>query len=312
MEKISSIIDELKNGTELKMLQCPILNQLTLLAKAEKNEKKDSYKLNYIIYSFSLARDMRRPIKASTLDLKNFFMLLIGNDNFFITHRFSFSAVDYFNFVCKENNSTNRKQLKDDLSILDSIIFSGRLKLSKKNVKVLQANQNNKLFSFAEYNRGMVTIQFSSFFQEDIRKTGFLIPFNHSLMGIDSIKASLMGIEAGPLNYNLKPVLFKLHLHRHSNLNRSTQDILRIETLLEHFIGLPYYKRSSFEKAPPITNVNGRLIASFEECLNNLQKLQLIKWDYCNPKKIPLSDFDKANMQKYSFWITKYIKFELL
>lgn len=299
-DSIHDLVEKINSARKLHWCTNPILDDLSIIAKEEKNDCAQSYCMKYMTYYFALPE--KRPIlKGSTLDLKNFFMFLIANNSFFLEQEFSFHCSDYFKFCHKKNNQSNMKQLKEDLLVLDSIIFSGTKKLKSGAVRLLQRNQNITLFDKATYQKGMVCVQFSSFFAHYLKETNIKMPFPKKMMELGSKYHK---------NQNFKPVFFKLYLHQFMGKHHEGENhILSIKVLLDHYIRLPYYRPTDFGTAYPITNVNKRLIGSFERCLTILEDEKIIKWEYCNKKQAPLSDFDIASMDKYSFWIEKYISY---
>lgn len=101
----------------------------------------------------------------------------------------------------------------------------------------------------------------------------------------------------------------KLAEHNSNNNNRAkgTSDIISVKCLLESCPIIPTYD----EVIKTDKHLEDRIKRPFEKALDVLQENGIIQWEYCNGKKVPLSEEQLEN-GSYSVFSMLYVKFKII
>lgn len=110
-------------------------------------------------------------------------------------------------------------------------------------------------------------------------------------------------------NKNIYPIGRKLseHYHIYNNQLRGTNDILSVKSLLKVASDTPSYE----EVMKTNRDWQGRIVETITQNLDLLQDENVIRWEWCNSKKAPLTE-KQAEIPSYNTFENFYIKFEMI
>ena len=110
-------------------------------------------------------------------------------------------------------------------------------------------------------------------------------------------------------NSNIYPIARKLseHYHIYKNRVKETHNILSVKTLLKVAPEIPSYE----EVMKGNRDWRGRIVELLAKNLDLLEEEGVIKWEWCNAKKIPLTD-KQLDIPNYNTFENLYIIFEML
>lgn len=183
-----------------------------------------------------------------------------------------------------------RKQVDEDLETLFNITISGRQKL-----------KNGQSFNYFDMRlvidksikNGVIQCTFHPDFYNHMKNCP-VMPYHRKLLAIDD-------------KYYRHAYYFHRQLLEHMNMNygKFNQNIISVATLLAAAPEMPSYE----EISKGDRHYDKRIIKPFEENMNKLEELELIKWEYCNINGLPLTD-TQLNMD-FDTFSKLLIKFEL-
>lgn len=108
-------------------------------------------------------------------------------------------------------------------------------------------------------------------------------------------------------NPNAYPLARKLALHHsiYNNVVRGTNNIISVAKLLESAPEIPSYEDVMASNRA----WRKRIVEAFEKAMDEIGPL--LTWEYCNSKKVPLTD-TQAEIPDYATFENLYIKFDLV
>ena len=183
-----------------------------------------------------------------------------------------------------------RKHVEEDLETLYNISISGKQKL--KNGQSLNF-LDMRLVIDKGIKNGVIQCTFHPDFYNHMKNCP-IMPYHRKLLAIDDKEYK-------------HAYYFHRQLLEHVNMNygEANQNIISVATLLAAAPEMPSYE--DIEKGG--RHYRQQIIEPFDDNMNKLEELGLIKWEYCNSNGMPLTDND-LNM-KFDTFSKLLIKFEL-
>lgn len=201
-------------------------------------------------------------------------------------------AKDFGRSYNEETRNATRKNIRKELISAFTALQNTKIQLKGED------NQKSSTVFCSDYvvGRDNVTFEFPTRLSEHL--------INQSISYTPKKAFSLSG-----KNPNLYPITRKLseHYHMFNNQKKGTNNILSVKTLLKVAPEIPTYQ----EVMAGNRDWRGRIVEKLASILDILEKENVIKWEYCNAKKIPLTD-EQLEIPSYSSFEKLYIFFEML
>lgn len=185
-----------------------------------------------------------------------------------------------------------RKKVKEELDIL----YNLSLEWQEAKGKETKGFIKRRICDSVGINRGKILFNFTPAMAEYLNNA-YIMQYPIKLFKVD---------ERNPNAYFIGKKLTEHH-SIDNNIKRGTADIISVKCLLEICNDIPTYE----EVIETDRHLERRIIKPFEKAIEALETLNIITWEYCNSKKVPLTDGQLENMD-YSIFINLFIKFTAL
>lgn len=198
--------------------------------------------------------------------------------------------VDFLGLPNPEKKET-RKEASKRLKKFITPIHRFRYEYGEGNIKQYGAGGICSSFKFE---RGVLTFTFTQELARALNQ-GFVMQYPVDILSISE------------RNPNAYPLARKLALHHsiYNNILRGTNNIISVAKLLESAPEIPSYEDVMASNRA----WRKRIVEAFEKAMDEIGSI--LTWEYCNSKKIPLTD-NQAEIPDYATFESLYIKFDLV
>lgn len=197
--------------------------------------------------------------------------------------------------VTPSSKKNFRRELNKDLDILYNTSLKWEENIGRGRV---QDYDETRIISRKGIVKGKIGVTFTEELGRYFSKS-YIMQYPSALFKLDN---------RNPIPYYLGRKL-ALHYSMDNNRNKGTHNIISVKALLEHLEDtIPTYEEVMEERN---RNLRQHIIEPLEKALEILEKTGIIRWEYSNSKKTPLTDEQLLEMD-YDTFIDLYIKFDLL
>lgn len=191
--------------------------------------------------------------------------------------------------LTKASKDKTRRKVKEDLEVLYNVSLNWSESVGREGVRNYA---KMRLISSHAIIGGKISVRFSEDFARYITHS-YIMQYSIELLRLD---------ERNPSAYHFGRKLLQ-HYSNNNNKARGSNTMLSVRSLLESTPEIPSYEEVMCKGR----QLEQRIIRPFENALNGLGGL--LRWEYSNAKKIPLTQVQRENFT-YDIFIKCYILFE--
>lgn len=200
----------------------------------------------------------------------------------------------------KPSRDKMRRQTVKDLETLYSIsIASKEPPRKRKNQTAVEETGNyakSRIIAAHKYENGYFKVDFSPQMAQYLTRA-YITLFSTRLFLVD---------DCNPSAYTLGKKL-QNHAGIDNNIRKGTAGIISVESLLKICPAIPTYEKVMAGDR----NISKSIISPFEKALDELKIVSVLaEWEYCNAKKVPLTEDQLSNMD-YNVFKELYVKFAI-
>lgn len=301
-DDLNGDIDDVRTQSFSLMLQNKGLSQLGKVASEQFEEGYDKETKTSVVIrndvSISLISEFPETFKVSTHKTLDLLMILFTQQNTYgedsQNNTVSFTLDDYLILtktpVTKPNRDKLRQKLTGDLNLLYNLSLDWET-ADGENIK------RERLCTGFEIRNSKVNVYLNERFTNRLTRSYF-VDLPMKLFALPEYKQAVYYVGkklAEQSTYEL-------------NKKRETNDIISVKRLLAACPTIPTKEDVDKEKR---YKHRIKIQKPLEEALNTLQEADVIKWEYCNSKKAPLTEYQKEHFT-FDAFLNSYIHFDMI